>query len=75
MAEAGSMLAVVAEFIASEFGCEPEEITRETVAMDIDGWDSASHVILVLETEKTVARYRQQSRSTERTPRNRLRIR
>ncbi|MDA0663977.1 MAG: acyl carrier protein [Proteobacteria bacterium] len=52
MAEDSSMLAVVANIIAAQFGCAPDRITRETAAMDIDGWDSASHVILILEIEQ-----------------------
>ncbi|MBL4719571.1 MAG: acyl carrier protein [Alphaproteobacteria bacterium] len=52
MTEARSMLAAVADIIAAEFGCAADDITRETTAMDVDGWDSASHVILVLEIEQ-----------------------
>jgi len=52
MVENNSMLAVISEIIAAQFGCDTDEITRETTAMDVDGWDSASHVILVLEIEQ-----------------------
>jgi acyl carrier protein len=52
MAENSSMLAVISEIIAAQFGGDADEITRETTAMDVDGWDSASHVILVLEVEQ-----------------------
>ncbi len=38
--------------IRSTFGQADAEITRETVALDIDGWDSLSHTFLVLAVEE-----------------------
>ncbi len=29
------------------------EIARETTAMDVDGWDSLSHTMLILQVEKS----------------------
>lgn len=52
MPENTSTLSAVADIIASQFFCDANEITRETTAMDVDGWDSASHVILILEIEQ-----------------------
>ena len=34
--------------VAETFGVSVDEITRETVAEDVDGWDSLSHTILML---------------------------
>ncbi len=46
---------VAAEILAiirQTFRCPDAEITRETVALDVDGWDSLSHTTLILEVEK-----------------------
>jgi acyl carrier protein len=34
------------------FRCPDVPITRETSSLDIDGWDSLSHTILLLRVEK-----------------------
>lgn len=39
---------VVESTIRTTFGCPDANITRETQAEDIDGWDSLSHGILLL---------------------------
>jgi acyl carrier protein len=39
---------VIAEF----FGITPKEVTPKTVALDVDGWDSIAHTILMLEIER-----------------------
>ncbi len=42
----------VAGIIRRTFRQPDAEITRETVALDVDGWDSLSHTILILDIEK-----------------------
>ncbi len=42
----------VADIIRSTFRQPDAEITRDTVALDVDGWDSLSHTMLILEVEK-----------------------
>ena len=37
------------------FDCPNEIISLETVALDIDGWDSLAHTILMLELESKFA--------------------
>lgn len=41
----------VRQVLAAQFLVDPESITRETTALDIDGWDSVSHVYIMLEIE------------------------
>ena len=45
-------LPIVAGIIRRTFRCPGAVITRETTAMDIDGWDSLSHTGLMLEIEE-----------------------
>lgn len=42
----------VREIIGSMFDVSPESITRETVAADVDGWDSLGHVTLMMMIER-----------------------
>jgi len=42
----------LAGVIRDAFHCPDVEITRETSSLDIDGWDSLSHTILLLRVEK-----------------------
>ena len=37
--------------IADTFGAKPCEITRETTAADVNGWDSVSHASLIMAVE------------------------
>lgn len=46
------IMSVVAEIIRKTFQQPDVEITRETVALDVDGWDSLSHTMLILDIEK-----------------------
>jgi acyl carrier protein len=46
------ILPEVAQIIGRTFRCPPGAITRETTAMDVDGWDSLSHTGLILEIEQ-----------------------
>ncbi|WP_145635433.1 acyl carrier protein [Neorhizobium alkalisoli] len=39
--------------IADFFGVEAEDITAESTANDIDGWDSIGHTMLIIEIERT----------------------
>jgi acyl carrier protein len=45
------ILPIVAQIIRDTFHCPFAEITRETTAMDIDGWDSLSHTDLIMAIE------------------------
>ena len=38
--------------IADQFSISPDVISRETTALDVDGWDSVTHVYLMLEIER-----------------------
>ncbi|MEA1649030.1 acyl carrier protein [Nitrospirillum sp. BR 11164] len=38
--------------IANQFLADPESITPVTSAIDVDGWDSVSHTMLILEIEE-----------------------
>ena len=42
----------VRQTIAKQFSVAPDPITRETVAMDVPGWDSVAHVHLMLAIER-----------------------
>jgi acyl carrier protein len=42
----------VIEIVADTFSVDPNLITRETRAEDIDGWDSLNHSILLIRLEK-----------------------
>lgn len=42
----------VRAILAHQFGARPDQITRDTVALDVDGWDSVSHVHVMLEIER-----------------------
>jgi acyl carrier protein len=46
------IMAEVAGIIRRTFRQPDVEITRDTVALDVDGWDSLSHTMLILEVEK-----------------------
>lgn len=46
------VFSAVAEIIRRTFSAQDEEIDRDTVSLDIDGWDSLSHTTLVLEIER-----------------------
>src|SRR5262249_10387922 len=46
------VLEQVRRAIADQFGIAPGAVTRETVALDVDGWDSVTHVYLMLEIER-----------------------
>lgn len=52
---ADAILDGVRAILAQQFGVEPATITRETVAMDVDGWDSVTHVYVMLEIEQHFA--------------------
>lgn len=38
--------------IAEQFGVSADKISRQTTALDVDGWDSVTHVYLMLEIER-----------------------
>ncbi|HEY5411449.1 MAG TPA: acyl carrier protein [Caulobacteraceae bacterium] len=46
------LTAEVAAIIRNTFRQPQAEISRGTIALDIDGWDSLSHTTLVLDIEK-----------------------
>ena len=39
--------------IADTFSADPAGIGRDTVADDVDGWDSLAHTILMMRLERT----------------------
>jgi acyl carrier protein len=41
--------------IADVFSADPAAITRETVADDVDGWDSLAHTVLMMRLERVFA--------------------
>jgi len=45
------ILEQTAEIIRETFQQDDAEIDRETTALDVDGWDSLSHTMLLLEVE------------------------
>jgi len=45
------ILEQTAEIIRETFQQDDAEINRETTALDVDGWDSLSHTMLLLEVE------------------------
>ena len=49
------ILAEVGDIIRTTFRCPGVEVTRETSAIDIDGWDSLSHTNLIMEVERKFA--------------------
>jgi|WetSurMetagenome_2_1015567.scaffolds.fasta_scaffold02022_4 acyl carrier protein len=46
------ILAKVTDIIKDTFGVEDIEVTNETVADDIPGWDSLSHTVLMMTLEQ-----------------------
>ncbi|WP_423391599.1 acyl carrier protein [Burkholderia sp. LMG 21824] len=42
----------VIEIVARTFDVDPLEITMDTIAADVDGWDSLAHATLVIRLEK-----------------------
>ncbi len=45
----------VFQLVCATFGCAPSEVTRDTQAEDIDGWDSLSHSVLLVGIERRFA--------------------
>jgi acyl carrier protein len=43
----------LAKVIGKQFRTDPASIGPETTAFDVNGWDSLSHTLLLLEIEKT----------------------
>jgi len=52
MTSQDAILTDVAVIIRKAFRQPDVEITRETTALDVDGWDSLSHTMLLLDIEK-----------------------
>jgi acyl carrier protein len=42
----------VREVLVRQFLIQPQSVTRDTSAYDIDGWDSVAHVYVVLDIER-----------------------
>lgn len=49
---ADAILIKAAQIIRDTIGCGPVEITRTTRAMDIRGWDSLSHTMVLMQLEE-----------------------
>jgi acyl carrier protein len=47
-----AILIKAAQIIRDTIGCGPVEITRVTRAMDIRGWDSLSHTMVLMQLEE-----------------------
>jgi acyl carrier protein len=45
------ILTGIAEILARHFRIDPRSVGRETSAYDVDGWDSVSHVYVMLDVE------------------------
>jgi acyl carrier protein len=52
MTSQDAILTEVAAIIRKAFRQPDVVITRETTALDVDGWDSLSHTMLLLDIEK-----------------------
>lgn len=50
------VMELVANIIEDTFMVDATEVTRETVAIDIPGWDSLSHIILLSNIEEKIDR-------------------
>ncbi len=48
------VMRIVSSAIEDAFMVDASEITRDTVAMDIPGWDSLSHIILLSNIEEEI---------------------
>ncbi|WP_352258754.1 acyl carrier protein [Psychrobacter sp. TB55-MNA-CIBAN-0194] len=48
------IMKLVADTIEETFMVNASEVTRDTVAIDIPGWDSLSHIILLSNIEEEV---------------------
>lgn len=51
-----SFAAKIIDLIASVFKVPATEITKDTVALDVDGWDSLTHTELILMIEELIDR-------------------
>lgn len=47
-----ALLRAIADVIGDRLMVDPETITRETTAEDVDGWDSVSHTLIIMEVER-----------------------
>lgn len=52
MPDRQQVFSVIADAIGQHFLISPEMITEETTASCVDGWDSLSHVTLIIEIER-----------------------
>jgi acyl carrier protein len=43
----------VRALVAGHFGLEPHEVTRESNARTIEGWDSLAHLMVLTKVEKS----------------------
>ena len=50
------VMGIIASTIEDTFMVDASEVTRETVAIDIPGWDSLSHIILLSNIEEKIVR-------------------
>jgi acyl carrier protein len=47
-------IAKVRRVIAESFGLDPARISDETIADDVDGWDSLAHARLILRLQRVL---------------------
>ena len=50
--EADTVLRQIAAEIRDQFGTDDKLVTRQTTALDVDGWDSLSHTLFMVRIEK-----------------------
>ncbi len=50
------VMQIVSSAIEDTFMVDASEVTRDTVAIDIPGWDSLSHTILLFNIEEKIDR-------------------
>ncbi len=48
------VMKIVASAVEDTFMVDASEVTRDTVAIDIPGWDSLSHIILLSNIEEEI---------------------
>ncbi len=49
------LLHEVASVIGERLMVDPKTITRDTTAEDVDGWDSVTHTLLMMEIERRLS--------------------
>ncbi len=48
------VFSIVRGVVSDTFSCNPDTITSNTVAEDVDGWDSLRHTILMVRLQRAI---------------------